>query len=1064
MPKSGKLNSSTPARRPEVLPVHSASENRPYITLYVQGKPFTALVDTGSVSSFVGPTVTRYLDKTGIPSQDSECRAARVIDGRPIHVTKKYELEVGLEDEVRTHQFLHIPAMNYDMLLGMDFLQTMDLHMNFRTGFVFHRNRIVSLPPAQITATDNTATDNSVVDSMELKPSERQELEAFLAKELPLFDSIQGPTNQIQHHIRVTTKIPIKQRYRPQNPKMQEVINTEVDRMLEEDIIEPSSSPWSSPIVIVKKKDGKPRFCIDFRKVNQVSEKDAYPLPFISAILDRLREARYISSLDLKQGYWQIPLDNKSRPITAFTVSGRGLFQFKVLPFGLHSAPATFQRLLDTIIGPEMEPYAFAYLDDIIVLGKTFEEHLYHLREVFRRLRKANLRINPEKCHFCQKSIKYLGHVVSNGSIQTDPDKVDAIRSIPPPSNVKGLRRFLGVASWYRRFIPSFSELVAPLTRLLRKNQPWNWTEEQGTAFETVKERLTEAPVLACPDFSKPFVLQTDASDYGIGAALTQTTTDGDKVIAYASRTLNPAERNYSVTEKECLAIVWGIEKMRPYLEGYRFTVVSDHQSLKWLHAIKSPSGRLARWSIFLQQYDFDIKYRKGILNKVADTLSRDPLPFTEAPLAETGTTDLQEVPAVEELPNCSWYRRRFTEVQQHPDQFPDYRISDNRLYRHFFDNQLKDEELSEPWKLCVPKPLRRRVLEENHDAPTAGHLGTAKTVIRLAQRYYWPGMFRDAAKYVRSCLHCQRFKVSQQRPHGRLQPTPNRNPWETVSTDLVGPLPRSTKGNRYIAVFQDRFTKWIQVRALRRATAATVSQALFEEVITRFGTPKTVISDNGVQYDSRTFKQLLQQFGIHHRLTPPYTPQDNPVERANRTIKTMIAQFCDSDHRKWDQHLPSLVMAVNSVQHESTGFSPAFLNYGREFALPGSLHRENQGTEDPEEDFTEEHRTVHQNRLEKLRDIYKLVRLNLSRAFTVQSRHYNLRHREWRCRLGDRVLKREHPLSSGPQGFAAKLAPKFSGPYVVCRVLSPVVYNLKDATGKRVSRVHIRDLKAYRS
>lgn len=269
----------------------------------------------------------------------------------------------------------------------MDFLQTMNLHTNFQSGFVFHRNRIVSLRPPNEDSRTNTENNTvSVPNSHPLTPSEPRQLETFLAEELPLFEQVRGPTDMVHHRIRVTTTTPIKQRYRRQNPKMQEVLNTEVDRMLKEGIIEPSTSPWSSPIVIVKKKDGTPRFCIDFRKV---SEKDAYPLPYIIAILDRLGEARYISSLDLKQGYWQIPLSKESRPVTAFTVAGRGLFHFKVLPFGLHSAPATFQRLLDTIIGPEMEPFAFAYLDDIIILGKTFEEHLRHLQEVYRRLRAA---------------------------------------------------------------------------------------------------------------------------------------------------------------------------------------------------------------------------------------------------------------------------------------------------------------------------------------------------------------------------------------------------------------------------------------------------------------------------------------------------------------------------------------------------------------------------------------------------------------------------------------------------------------------------------------------------
>ncbi|KMQ85099.1 reverse ribonuclease integrase, partial [Lasius niger] len=375
---------------------------------------------------------------------------------------------------------------------------------------------------------------------------------------------------------------------------MQAIIDREVNEMEAAGVIEASHSAWSSPVVIMKKKDGKHRFCIDFRRVNEVTEKDAYPLPQVTATLDKLRGARYLTTLDLKKGYWQVPLDAASRPITAFTIPGRGLFQFTVMPFGLHSAPATFQRLLDTILGPALEPHVFVYLDDIIILSRTFDEHLELLAEVFRRLRDARLRFNPEKCRFCIGQLKYLGHVIDRDGIRTDPEKVSAVNNWPEPTTVKQVRQFLGMASWYRRFIASFSLIAAPLIRLTKKNARWSWGPAEGDAFRALKRTLVSAPVLACPDFSRPFVLQTDASTDGLGAVLTQNYEEGERVIAYASRTLNGAERNYSATELECLAVVWGIRRMKGYLEGYRFTVITDHQSLKWLQRLEAPTGRLA--------------------------------------------------------------------------------------------------------------------------------------------------------------------------------------------------------------------------------------------------------------------------------------------------------------------------------------------------------------------------------------------------------------------------------------------------------------------------------------
>ena len=1009
--------------------------------------------------------IVRLCKTLDFPKATPIAHLAQMANREVISVRNAYQVTFYIGTDKYQEVIHHLPGLSTEIVLGMDLLCKLKFKLELDRELVTVNNRmilnkedIVGCSPLGNTIHSSTAATASPKTPLTLTAEEESRLQIFLSEQLVLFEQIRGTTPLIKHKIRLINSEPIKQRYQPRNPRMQAIIDEEVNRMLAEGIIEPSTSPWSSPVVIVKKKDGTPRFCIDLKKINDISQKDAYPLPFINAILDKLRRAKYISSIDLKQGYWQIPLTEESKPITAFTVPGRGLFQFRVMPFGLHSAPATFQRLMDRILGPELEPFCFAYLDDIIILGETYEDHENNLRQVFQRLRAANLKVNPEKCQFGRKSLKYLGHLITSDGIGTDPDKVSAILELPAPVNIRGLRRFLGVASWYRRFVPSFSQIAAPLNHLLKKGVKWTWSLEQEDAFQRLKTSLTNAPVLTCPDFTQPFVLQTDASDSGLGVALIQHGACGDQVIAYASRTLTSSERKFSVTEKECLAIVWGIEKMRPYLEGYHFTVITDHQSLRWLHSIKSPSGRLARWSIYLQQFDFEIKYRKGILNRVADTLSRDPLSDNME-----GQSDLDPVYTLEDFAPCSWYDSKKKAVETNPTAFPDYCIKEGRLYRHFWDlSDMTESDMTDPWKICVPKSTRIAVLKENHDQPTAGHLGIAKTTARIARRYYWPGMFRDIATYVRRCASCQRYKSSQRTPAGKMQPSRNDQPWETVSTDLVGPLPRSSKGNNYLLVFQDRFTKWVQCRPIRKATSKAVSQALYEEVITRFGCPRYIISDNGTQYTGQTFRQLLVDMGIT-RLTPPYTPQSNPVERTNKTLKTMISQFCEKDHRKWDANLADLVFAINSSRHESTGFSPAFLNFGRELDPPNPLYRDvsqnHPDTNIPQdEDATRV--TAHNERMRKLNDVFDLVRINFVKAFSNQSRHYNLRRREWRCHLGDKVFKKDNPLSSAIKGFAAKLAPKYSGPYTVCNVWSPVVYDLRTSTGATLRKIHIKDLK----
>lgn len=880
--------------------------------------------------------------------------------------------------------------------------------------------------PPIATATDGLAEQTS---------EEKQRLQKFLKQQMQRFRDITGPTTLATHHIRLKQGIePIKQRYRPRNPAMQQIIDNEIAAMERDGVIEPSHSPWNSPIVLTKKKDGGYRFCIDFREVNKVSEPDAYPLPQITATLDKLRGARYLTTLDLKQGYWQVPLSPASRPITAFTVPGRGLRQFRVMPFGLHAAPATFQRLLDHVLGPELEPYVFVYLDDIIIVNRTFEEHLQTLEEVFRRLRGARLRINTEKCQFCRTSLKYLGHVVDQQGIRTDPAKTSAVANWPTPTTIRQIRRFLGMASWYRRFVENFSTIAAPLTRLTRKNVRWTWGAKEDTAFQTLKQALISVPVLACPDFTKKFILQTDASNEGLGAVLTQNFEEGERVIAYASRTLNQAERNYSATELECLAVVWGIHRMRDYLEGYTFTVLTDHQSLRWLQKMESPSGRLGRWRFQLQQYNFDIRYRKGSSNQVADALSRQP-----------------EVSALTEglAPQCNWYRRVEAQVRQQPHEVPDYQIRNGRLIRHILhDLNFTETPAQDQWKFCVPREQRGKIIQEYHDKPTAGHLGIAKTIARIARRYYWPGMFRDIAKYVRSCTNCLAHKAEQRKPAGLMHANPVQRPWEQVTVDLIGPLPRSRQGHIWLLTMQDRYTKWLEMRPLRKATASAVTRGIADDIIYRHGCPDTLISDNGTQLKSSQLARLLETFKIHHRTAPVRAPHCNPVERANRTIKTMI-QYVDRDHKRWDEHLPELKFAFNTAKNEATNFTPAFLNYGHELIGAQVDERANRPPADAP------------NRVQqRLQDTQELVRIQLARAFQQQERPYNLRRREWRPKLDEWVWKKTYVLSDKSKARNAKPAPRYIGPLQVRKILSPVIVDLRDRQGKWYRHIHVQDLK----
>jgi len=394
--------------------------------------------------------------------------------------------------------------------------------------------------------------------------------------------------------------------------------------MLEAGVIKRSSSPWTSPVVIVPKPDGSKRFCIDYRKLNSYTKKDNHPIPRIDDLLDAFTGAKWFTTLDLAAGYWQIPMKEEDIEKTAF-ITQDGTYEFTVMPFGLCNAPATFQRMMNLIFEDMLFRNIKVYLDDCNIYSKTFEQHLKDLEEVFIRLRNAGLKLKPTKCHFCHQEIKFLGHIVGVNGIKVDPDKIEKVKNFPQPKNLRELRGFVGLASYYRKFIKDFSNIVRPLTKLFKKSEEYIWTEKQGKAFDILKEKLTTAPVLQFPNFDEPFILYTDASMQALGAVLAQKDKEGKEyVIAYASKGLTSAEQNYTVTELECYAVIWAIEKFHLYLASKKFTVVTDHYALKWLQT-SVPKGRRARWILRLQPYDFEIQYKEGRKHLNADALSRIP-------------------------------------------------------------------------------------------------------------------------------------------------------------------------------------------------------------------------------------------------------------------------------------------------------------------------------------------------------------------------------------------------------------------------------------------------------
>ena len=444
-----------------------------------------------------------------------------------------------------------------------------------------------------------------------------------------------GHTNVVERTIDTGDSAPLRQPPRRIPFALRVKVDEMVKDMMTQGVIQQSSSPWASPIVLVSKKDGSTRFCVDYRRLNSATKKDVYPLPRIDDTLDSLAKQKYFTTLDLASGYWQVGMDKPSQEKTAF-ITHSGLYEFLVMPFGLCNAPATFQRLMEVVLNGLVRNTCLVYLDDILVIGRTFQEHLSNLHQVLTRLREAGLRLKPSKCQLAATQVEYLGHIVSAKGIEADPKKVVAVQQYTVPENLKKLRSFLGLASYYRRFIPNFSAVACPLHALTRKNSPFEWTADCQASFDELKELMTKAPLLAYADFTRPFLLETDASIEGLGAVLAQRAEDNlVHPIAYASRTLLAHERNYSIPELEALGVVWAVKHFRHFLYGHKCVVYTDHIALKALLNTPHPSGKLARWGLALQELDLEICYRPGKTNSNADALSRSPIsPKTQTPFA----------------------------------------------------------------------------------------------------------------------------------------------------------------------------------------------------------------------------------------------------------------------------------------------------------------------------------------------------------------------------------------------------------------------------------------------
>jgi hypothetical protein len=1012
-----------------------------------------------------------------------------------------------------------------------------------------------------------------------------------------------GFTDKVKHVINTQDAKPFKFAPRRQPLALAEAEKQEIESMLKRNIIEPSNSPWASPVTLVRKRDSNEiRFCVDYRQLNNVTVKDAYPLPRIDQCLESVAGNCWFSNLDIFSAFWQVPLDEGSKEKTAFTTK-YGLYQFNRLPFGLSNSPATYERLMDDVLKGLLWEECLVFLDDTIIPSKTFEEGIDRLRHVLQRFSDANLKLKTKKCNLFKKEIKFLGHIVSEKGIATDPAKIEAVQDWPVPKSAKEVKSFIGLCTYYRKFVYKFAEIAGPLHRLSEKNVKFEWTMECQAAFDTLKEKLTSTPILSYPLPDTPFIVDTDASNTALGAVLSQVQDGKERPIAYLSKSLTQSERNYCVTRRELLAVVFALRKFHCYIFGQQIQIRTDNAAVSWMKNLKNPSGQTARWLQEIENYDLDVIHRPGIRNSNADALSRKPcsscrnqqernsealhfsdchaeeheelgfiactqtkqcsekrsdqgmiqldfsdiydnrsdkglqshksLPFPDlgvilnsvsAAVINDGeepstsqqkeTSEKQNENHETKQPTTSSHQVKETvQGRQSTDfQNTEYIITVHPLSPDGWDiESLKQAQLDDPeiallltkkennqerpswsdvstqgsrcktlwaqWdrlvvvqgllfrkrtqtgddkhlQMIIPKSKKEVVMMHHHDIPTAGHLGAEKTTEKIKQSYYWPGMDDDVKNYCVQCDVCTKRKTSPKTNKAPLGQSGVGSKLERVSMDICGPFPQTERGNKYILVITDQFTKWTEAIPIPNLEAKTVADAFISNFSSKFGNPLSIHTDQGSNFESKLFKEVCDLLDIKKTRTTSMRPQSNGmVERFNRTLAVMLTAYCESNQTAWDVYLPILAGAYRSSVHSSTGFTPNRLMFGEEVRMPLSL------TVSKPEERNISHEEYVANLQAKIQETHELARKHIKKNSTYQKKHYDVNaklkifHENQAVWLFE-PIKKVH--------VCYKLTSKWKGPFMITRKIDDLTYLVKKTAKSEGKAYHVDRLLPY--
>lgn len=872
-----------------------------------------------------------------------------------------------------------------------------------------------------------------------------------------------GNTHIAQHEINLKPGAtpyycPGFKRYAPAELK---ALKDNIEEELASGKIVQMDGPWCAPIVISKKKDGSFRKCVAYIGLNDRTERESWPLPNVEELLERAAGHKWYTACDGFMGFYAVKIKEEDIFKTVFRTPF-GTYAYTVMPFGLKNAPHTFSkvtyRTYSHLIGKTVE----AYIDDTATYSDTFEQHLFDLRKTFEATRASGLKLKAKKCFFFYPEVEFIGHLIGEYGIKMMPGKIDRVKNWPQPTDRTQVKAFLGLASYYRRFVKDFAHVAVPLNRLTSKSARFDWTKKEQRSFDALKQALITAPVLAKPDFEKEWTLDVDASQIALGAVLGQKDDNGDThPIYYWSRQLGSAERNYSTTDRECLAVVAAMRKFRPYVLGSHVTIVGDHSAVKWIFNKIDISGRHARWKVILSEFDYEIVSRPGVSNQNADALSRIPNQKEE----EVNDDDLTFRTAAlnTKWADDPWYKRiyLYLEISAYDGATKAERETTRRKAMRFFVRKdvLFYRDTDGGAKICLGGKDVKMVLREYHDGAPGGHFGRDLTINNIRRNFWWPALWKDTSDYVKTCDICQRYGPKEH--NNPLQPYRPIMPFEYIFIDYIVNLPLTTKRNRHIITMTEGLTKWVEAKATRNATAKESASFLMDSIVCRFGVPLVIITDNGSHFKGE-FDDLCTRLGTQHRFATAYHPQTvGQDERTNGLLLGRTRKWRLEEYRKWDEDLPSSVFSCNTRKISTTNFSPieVLMGYTASTSLTlrlGGLSKRNVKRRLKLLTHHTQERTPVQSRLRALDTLREeAIRVRDIKAVKMKER-YDKKTRIKPFEEGQEVLLYDSSLL---KQWSRKLEERWNGPYTILWKGDHGAYTIDLGNGKTrtVSGDHLK-------